>query len=108
MNKLIIKTTDIYEIVWYLTFQTTVIESIEVLPRGKQSICQFAISGDNLNELQNDYLNNRACLNLKEFRKILCQVNGLIEKARKEVKQQASNQLIRQQVLDKAGRGGPK
>ena len=88
MEKLIIKTTDVYEIVWYfIASKTIVIESIEVLPRGKQSICQFALSGENLNQLQNEYLQDKAIVSIKEFRKVLCHVNGIIEKARKEVKQ---------------------
>jgi hypothetical protein len=92
MEKLIIKTTDVYEIVWYfIASKTIVIESIEVLPRGKQQICQFALSGKNLNELQNDYLQDKAIVSIKEFRKVLCQVNGLIEKARKEIKDRGGN-----------------
>lgn len=87
MEKLIIKTTDVYEIVWYfIASKKIVIESIEVLPRGKQAICQFALSGENLNQLQNDYLQDKAIVSIKEFRKTLCQVNGLIEKARKEAR----------------------
>jgi len=87
MEKLIIKTSDIYEIVWYFIASKSInIESIEVLPRGKQSICQFALSGENLNSLQEDYLQDKALVSIKAFRKTLCQINGIIEKARKDVK----------------------
>ena len=92
MEKLIIKTSDIYEIVWYfIASKTITIESIEVLPRGKQTICQFALSGEDLERLQNIYLQDRAIVSIKEFRKILCQVNSLIEKARNNVKSQGGN-----------------
>lgn len=88
MEKLIIKTTDVYEIVWYLSSSETItIESIEVLPRGRQNICQFALSGDNLDLLQNEYLQDKAVINIKTFRKILHQINAMIEKARKASKQ---------------------
>ncbi len=87
MEKLIIKTTDVYEIVWYCATSDSIsIESIEVIPRGKQSICQFAVSGEDLNRLQNDYLQDRAFVNIKIFRKTLQKINGLIDKARKDVK----------------------
>ena len=96
MNKLIIKTTDIYQIVYFLTCGTTTIESIEVLPRGKQAICQFAISGEHLDALEQDYINRLATINLFEFRKILQQVNGLIDKARKTAKKQEQDALKEQ------------
>lgn len=84
MEKLIIKTTDVYEIVWYLCASDSIcIESIEVLPRGKITICQFALSGDDLSDLQTEYLQDNAFVNIKSFRRTLHQVNGLIEKARK-------------------------
>jgi len=89
MEKLIIKTTDVYEIVWYLSASDSItIESVEVLPRGKQNICQFALSGENLDQLQNEYLQDKAFVNIKSFRKMLHQVNALIEKARKQAKQE--------------------
>jgi hypothetical protein len=87
MEKLIIKTSDIYEIVWYFVSSRSInIESIEVLPRGKQAICQFALSGEDLDRLQNDYLQDNAIVNIKAFRKTLCQVNGIIDKTRREAK----------------------
>jgi hypothetical protein len=87
MEKLIIKTTDVYEICWYLSSSGSItVESIEVLPRGKQNICQFALSGENLDQLQNDYLQDKACVNIKSFRTTLHHVNALIEKARKQAR----------------------
>jgi hypothetical protein len=90
MEKLIIKTTDVYEICWYLSSSDSItVESIEVLPRGKQNICQFALSGENLDQLQNDYLQDKACVNIKVFRTTLHHVNALIEKARKQARKGA-------------------
>jgi hypothetical protein len=87
MEKLIIKTTDVYEIIWYILSEENIeIKSIEVIPRGKQTICQFALSGKNLDQLQNDYLQDKAFVNIKSFRITLHQVNALIEKARKQAK----------------------
>lgn len=83
-NRLIIKTTDSYEIVYYLTHSSTVVEGVEVIPRGKQSICQFALSGEHLDRLQNEYVSHKAVVNLCEFRRLLQQVNVMITRARRE------------------------
>jgi hypothetical protein len=89
MEKLIIKTTDVYEIVWYLCASDSItVESIEVLPRGRATICQFALSGSDLDQLQNEYLQDKAVISIKQFRKTLLQVNALIEKARKQALKQ--------------------
>lgn len=89
MNNLIIKTSDSYEVAYYLSHPSTVVTGIETIPRGKQQICQFALSGEHLDELQNEYINHKACINLAEFRQLLQQVNGMIDKARKEARKKA-------------------
>ena len=87
MKKLIIKTCDVYEVIWYLlSDETTEVESIEVLPRARVALCQFAVSGANLEDLQEQYLKDQAFVSIKAFRKTLHQVNGLIDKARKQAK----------------------
>ena len=92
MNQLTVKTTDTYETVFYLSDETTVIESVEVIPRGKQQVCCFSLSGDNLDGLQKAYLSREASINLYDLRLLFQQVNRLIAEARKKYREKQKNE----------------
>jgi len=89
-----IKTQDIYESAYLLTMGAQII-SVEQTLENHKPICKFIISGNNLPELQNNYYNNRALVNLWDFRRSFTRVNALISKTRKESIQQKNAPLLK-------------
>lgn len=86
-----VSTEDIYESAFMLTNGASII-NIEVLQENSKSICRFTFSGENLLQLQNDYYNAKAVVNLWEFRRCFNRINSLIGTARKEYREKIASQ----------------
>jgi len=69
---------DMYELAFFITKTACKIESIEVdLELGKPA-CKVSVSGENLKQLQLDYLNNHAPVDAVGYRKSLSYIRSLV------------------------------
>jgi len=83
-------TSDMYEVAYYLTLGFT-IENIELINENKNLICNFTVTGENINSARIDYFNAKAFVNLLDFRRAYQRVSTLGISVKKEAKKQASN-----------------
>ena len=73
-----VKSRDIYELAFFLTKTVCKIESIEVTEELGKPACIVTVSGENLKQLQLDYLNNRAPVEAVSYRKSLSYIRSLV------------------------------
>lgn len=69
---------DLYELAFFLTKTACKIESIEVTEELGKPACVVTVSGDNLKQLQLDYLNNHAPVDAVSYRKSLSYIRSLV------------------------------
>lgn len=74
----VIQSRDIYALAFFLIKTACKIESIEVTEELGKPACIVTISGNNLKQLQLDYLNNNAPVDAVSYRKSLSYVRSLI------------------------------
>ena len=77
-NQETITSRDIYELAFFITKTACKIERIKVTEELGKPACVVTVSGDNLKQLQLDYLNNRAPVDAVSYRKSLSYVRSLI------------------------------
>lgn len=73
-----IESRDIYELAYYLTKTACKIESIEASEELGKPACLVTITGDNLKQLQLDYLNAYAPVDALSYRKSLSYIRTLV------------------------------
>lgn len=69
---------DIYELAFYLARTACRIETIEVEEELGKPSCVVTLSGTNLKQLQNDYLNSHALVDAVSYRKSLSHIRTLV------------------------------
>ena len=87
-NQETVTSRDLYELAFFLTKTVCKIESIEVTEELGKPVCIVTVSGENLKQLQLNYLNNHAPVDAVDYRKSLSYIRsfvfGEIHKARKK------------------------
>ncbi len=77
-NQESVTSRDIYELAYFLTKENCKIESIDVTLELGKPACIVTISGDNLKQLQLDYLNNHAPVDAISYRKSLSYIRSIV------------------------------
>ena len=77
-NYEIVTSRDIYELAFYLARTACKIESIEVEEELGKPSCMVTMSGQNLKQLQYDYLNSHASVDAISYRKSLSHIRTLV------------------------------
>ncbi len=77
-NPEVVTSRDIYELAFFLTKTACKIETIEVAEELGKPACIVTVSGENLNQLQLDYLNNHAPVDAVSYRKSLSYIRSLV------------------------------
>lgn len=77
-NDELIISRDIYELAFYLARTACRIETIEVEEELGKPSCVVTLSGKNLKQLQNDYLNSNAQVDAINYRKSLSHIRTLV------------------------------
>lgn len=77
-NDEIVTSRDIYELAFYLARTACKIESIEVEEELGKPSCTVTMSGKNLKQLQNDYLNSHAPVDAVNYRKSLSYIRSIV------------------------------
>ncbi len=77
-NDELIISRDIYELAFYLARTACRIETIEVEEELGKPSCVVTLSGKNLKQLQNDYLNSNAPVDAINYRKSLSHIRTLV------------------------------
>lgn len=77
-NDELIISRDIYELAFYLARTACRIETIEVEEELGKPSCVVTLSGKNLKQLQNDYLNSNATVDAINYRKSLSHIRTLV------------------------------
>ena len=91
MDPQVISTRDMYEASLYLTLGAN-IKNIKIIKENRKEICQFIISGNNLQKAQINYFNGEVTVNLWDFRRCYMRLHSLIGTVRKNAKEKASKQ----------------
>jgi hypothetical protein len=78
LKKDVIQSRDIYELAFFITKTACKIERIEVTEELGKPACIVTVSGDNLKQLQLDYLNNHAPVDAVSYRKSLSYIRTLV------------------------------
>jgi hypothetical protein len=73
-----VKSRDLYELAFFITKTACKIESIEVTEELGKPACVVTITGENLKQLQLDYLNNHAPVDAISYRKSLSYIRTLV------------------------------
>ena len=82
---------DLYELAFFLTKTACKIESIEVTEELGKAACVVTVSGENLKQLQLNYLNNHAPVDAISYRKSLSYIRSLVYGEMKKSKKQGGN-----------------
>jgi hypothetical protein len=77
-NQETITSRDIYELAFFITKTACKIEGIKVTEELGKPACVVTVSGDNLKQLQLDYLNNHAPVDAVSYRKSLSYIRSLV------------------------------
>ena len=77
-NEEFVASRDMYELAFYLTRTACKIESIEVEEELGKPSCMVTVSGENLKQLQLDYLNSHAPVDAVSYRKSLSYIRSLV------------------------------
>ena len=86
-----ISTTDTYEAANYLVHGCELLEISCQQMDGKPT-CRLVFTGPEINKLQLEYFNGKACINLFAFRRAYGQINAMIYEAKKRAKKEAPAQ----------------
>ena len=74
----VVTSRDIYELAFFITKTACKIESIEVAEELGKPACVVTVSGENLKQLQLDYLNNHAPVDAVSYRKSLSYIRSIV------------------------------
>ena len=91
-NQETVKSRDIYELAFFITKTACKIESIDVTEELGKPACIVTISGNNLKQLQLDYLNNLAPVDAISYRKSLSYVRSMVYGQMNKALKQGGNQ----------------
>jgi hypothetical protein len=83
MSEQTIQTADLYESALYHSLGYPV-EKVEIIRENKKLMARFSFSGEGLSQIQFDYFNNKATVNLTDFRRSYLHISILIGSAKKE------------------------
>jgi len=82
-----VSTNDFYEAAYYLLNGCEVVD-IEGLKAGSRIMCRCILTGENISELQLNYLNGKAEANILSLRRMVGQVSAWVHTAKKKYKNQ--------------------
>ncbi len=91
-NQETVTSRDLYELAFFLTKTACKIESIEVIEELGKPACKVSVSGENLKQLQLDYLNRHAPVDAVSYRKSLSYVRSLVFGEMSKSKKQGGKQ----------------
>jgi hypothetical protein len=81
-----VSTADLYEACYYL-LNSCMLEAIEGLPVNGEISCSLSFTGEKIPDLQAQYFQKTASVNLFHFRRAYSQVNSYLLQAKKKLKQ---------------------
>jgi hypothetical protein len=82
----IIITYDIYEATYYLLNKCSV-EKVEVMEENNDLVCKFVVSGEEILNLQKNFFQSEAFVNVNDFRRCYSRLINLLTVAKRDFKQ---------------------
>lgn len=91
----LVTSRDIYELAFFITKTACKIESIKVTEELGKPACIVTVSGDNLKQLQLDYLNGSAPVDAVSYRKSLSYIRSIVYGEMNKTRKQSGGMLWR-------------